>query len=120
MSGALSVVFDWTDGKISLAIDMFSQLLDIPIAWLTQGKAEKSIETLGPWLLGGYMLTVDLQGTLLRLLTYNHMNEFYPSVMDWRHVVFEKYELALLSGQSYNWANYYTDVSQSTGRWPFA
>jgi len=120
LSGALSVMFDWIDGKVSLAIDMFSQLVDIPIAWLTQGRAEKSISILGPVLLGGYMLTLDIQGTIPRLHTYNHMNEFYPGVMDWRHIMFEKYEIALLSGQNYNWANYYTDVSQGTGRWPFS
>jgi len=120
LSGALSVMFDWTDGKVSFVIDMFSQLVDMPIEWVTQGRAEKSISILGPLLLGGYMLTLDIQGTMPRLLTYNHMNEFYPGVMDWRHIMFEKYEIALLSGQNYNWANYYTDVSQGTGRWPFS
>ena len=88
------------------------------VVWLhSLGKVtdHNSISYLGPALFGLYAMTADITGTLPRMLTTNFMNTWHPSDQDWRHVIYEKYEIAMMDGQHYNWDNYGDDVTGGGG-----
>lgn len=67
-----------------------------------------SIMLVGPLVFGMYSSTLDLVGTLPRWITVNEMNKLHPNQGDFRHVIFENYELAMMNGQYYDFFGKYS------------
>lgn len=102
----LSMAFDSVDAYVSFATMTVCWWLDVPIHLINP--TFNSIIVIGPFIFGLYSSTLDLGGTLPRWLTVNHMNKFYPNQGDFRHVIFENYEIAMMTGQYYDFFGKYS------------
>jgi hypothetical protein len=103
-----NMMLDSIDAVYSFVIMNICHLIDAPIQLLYP--KYQSIKWVGPIMFGLYSFTYDITGTVPRFMAVNIMNNKYPEYGDYRHVLFEKYEVAMMEGTYYDWSQYASDM----------